>query len=193
MDAVDWPDDVRAAGCVFVILLLSAIAFLPQPRLAPHDVICSWAGLRPLLAPERELAASAVSREHRIVESASGLITIAGGKLTTLRVMGRDMVDRVARRLHQLDGRPIPRRPPTDRVPLPGGAAADLDVLVEAARAREVPEPTARHLVQAYGSEAAAVLNLLEPQRALGKPIVPGRPEIWAEGTPPLDPEMALL
>src|SRR2546425_7755304 len=106
--------------------------------------------------------------------------------------MGRDMVDRVARRLHQLDGRPIPRRPPTDRVPLPGGEAADLDVLVEAARAREVPEPTARHLVQAYGSEAAAVLNLVERDRALGKPIVPGRPEIWAEVTHAVEREMAL-
>src|SRR2546425_4973246 len=106
--------------------------------------------------------------------------------------MGRDMVDRVPRRLHQLDGRPIPRRPPTDRVPLPGGEAADLDVLVEAARAREVPEPTARHLVQAYGSEAAAVLNLVERDRALGKPIVAGRPEIWAEVTHAVEREMAL-
>ena len=191
-DDVAQPDDVRASGSDVVYLLRSANAFFPQARLAPHDVICSWAGLRPLLAPERELAASAVSREHRIVESASGLITIAGGKLTTFRVMGRDMVDRVARRLHQLDGRPIPRRPPTDRVPLPGGEAADLDVLVEAARAREVPEPTARHLVQAYGSEAAAVLNLVERDRALGKPIVPGRPEIWAEVTHAVEREMAL-
>src|SRR2546428_2107002 len=97
--------------------------------------------------------------------------------------MGRDMVDRVARRLHELDGRPIPRRPPTDRVPLPGGETADLDVLVEAARAREVPEPTARHLVQAYGSEAAAVLDLVERDRALRKPVIPGRPGLWAEGT----------
>src|SRR2546427_807372 len=180
-DDVAPPDDVRASGSDVVYLLRSANAFFPQARLAPHDVICSWAGLRPLLAPEREVAASAVSREHRIVESASGLITIAGGKLTTFRVMGRDMVDRVARRLHELDGRPIPRRPPTDRVPLPGGETADLAVLVEAARAREVPEPTARHLVQAYGSEAPAVLNLVERDRALGKPIIPGRPEIWAE------------
>src|SRR5881628_2402145 len=141
-DDVAPPDDVRASGSDVVYLLRSANAFFPQARLAPHDVICTWAGLRPLLAPEREVAASAVSREHRIVESASGLITIAGGKLTTFRVMGRDMVDRVARRLHGLDGRPIPRRPPTDRVPLPGGETADLVVLVEAARAREVPEPT---------------------------------------------------
>src|SRR5438552_11118296 len=42
--------------------------------------------------------------------SASGLITIAGGKLTTFRVMGRDMVDRVARRLHQLDGHAVDHR-----------------------------------------------------------------------------------
>ncbi len=185
-------DNVRASGSDVVYLLRSANAFFPRARLAPHDVICTWAGLRPLLAPERELAASAVSREHRIVESASGLITIAGGKLTTFRVMGRDMVDRVARRLHELDGRPIPRRPPTDRVPLPGGETADLEVLVEAARAREVPEPTARHLVQAYGSEAPAVLNLVERDRALGKPIIPGRPEIWAEVTHAVEREMAL-
>jgi len=191
-DDVAPPDDVRASGSDVVYLLRSANAFFPQARLAPHDVICTWAGLRPLLAPERELAASAVPREHRIVESPSGLITIAGGKLTTFRVMGRDMVDRVARRLHELDGRPIPRRPPTDRVPLPGGEAADLDVLVEAARAREVPETTAHHLVQAYGSEAAAVLNLVERERALGKPIIPGRPEIWAEVTHSVEREMAL-
>jgi glycerol-3-phosphate dehydrogenase len=186
------PEDVRASGSDVVYLLRSANAFFPQARLAPDDVICTWAALRPLLAPERELAASAVPREHRLVESASGLITIAGGKLTTFRVMGRDVVDRVAQRLHDLDGRPVPRRPPTDRLPLPGGEARDLDVLVEAARAREVPEATARHLVQAYGSEAPAVVNLVERDRALGTAIIAGRPEIWAEVTHAVEREMAL-
>jgi len=47
------------------------------------------------------------------------MITIAGGKLTTYRVMARDVVDRVATRLHELDGRPTARRAPTDRLPLP--------------------------------------------------------------------------
>jgi glycerol-3-phosphate dehydrogenase len=40
---------------------------------------------------------------------------------------------------------------------------------------------TARHLVAYYGSEAAAVLNLVDRDRRLGEPIIAGRPEIWAE------------
>src|SRR5438105_4758412 len=137
-DEAGPPDDVRATGADAVYLLRSVNALFPDARLAPRDVVATWAGLRPLLAPEREVSASQVSREHRVVEASSGLITIAGGKLTTYRVMGRDVADRVARRLHALDGRPLPRRPATDRLPLPGGETADLDVLIEALRAREV-------------------------------------------------------
>jgi glycerol-3-phosphate dehydrogenase len=122
-----------------------------------------------------------VSREHRIVEAPSGLVTIAGGKLTTYRRMARDMVDVVAKRLRALDGRPLAPRAATDRLPLPGGEAADLEVLVESLRARDLPEGHARHLVRRYGSEAAAILNLVERDRSLGEQIVAGRPEGWAE------------
>ncbi len=196
-DEVAAPDDVRTTGADVIYLLRSANAYFPQARLTPADVVSTWAGLRPLLAPDRELTASAVSREHRVSESPGGLITIAGGKLTTYRVMARDVADRVAERLHRLDGRPVGRRPATDRLPLPGGETADLEVLVEAARARGASERTARHLVASYGSEAAAVLNLVDRDRALGKPIVPagasgGRPEIWAEVVHAVEREMAL-
>jgi len=101
------------------------------------------------------------------------------------------VVDLVAKRLHQLDGRPLPRRAPTDRLPLPGGESADLEVLVEALRAREVPETQARHLVRHYGSEAAAVLNLVDRDRSLGEHILAGRPEIWAEVVHAVEREMA--
>src|SRR5258708_37715756 len=80
-------------------------------------------------------------------------------------------------------GRARPARAPTDRLPVPGGEAAELEVLVEAARARGAAEATARHLVASYGSEAAAGLNLVDRDRRLGEPVVPGRPEIWAEVT----------
>src|SRR2546425_838399 len=176
------PDDVRATAGDVIYLLRSANAFFPEARLSPHDVVATWAGLRPLLRPDRAVAPSEASREHRIVESASGLLTIAGGKLTTYRVMARDVVDRVAARLHALDGRPRAPRPPTDRMPLPGGEARDLEILVKTAAAR-VPEATARHLERRYGSEAAAVLNLVDRDRALGQPIVAGRADIWGEGT----------
>lgn len=190
-DDAGSPDETRATGADAVYLLRSVNALFPDARLAPRDVVSTWAGLRPLLAPDRARSASEVSREHRVVEGPSGLITIAGGKLTTYRLMGRDVVDRVAKRLRVLDGRPLPPRSPTDRLPLPGGETADLEVLVEALQAREVPEARAWHLVRHYGSESAAVLNLVDRDRSLGEPIIPGRPEIWAEVVHAVEREMA--
>ena len=194
-DADASPDAVRVTAADVTYLLRSANAAFPEAHLSPNDVVSVWVGLRPLLGPEcgtSRAAPSQISREHRVVESAQGLITIAGGKLTTYRVMARDVVDRVAARLHELDGRPVAPRPPTDRLPLPGGEAAELDVLRETARARGVSEATARHLVASYGSEMAAVLNLVDRDRSLGEPIALGRPEIWAEVAHAVEREMAL-
>ena len=185
------PEDVRASGSDVVYLLRSINAMFPDARLTPRDVISTWAGLRPLLAPARARSASDVSREHRIVEDSSGVITIAGGKLTTYRRMARDTVDRVARQLQRLDGRPLPRRAATDRLPLPGGESADLEVLAEALRARGVPDAQVSHLIRHYGSESAAVLNLVDRDRALGEPILAGRPEVWAEVVHAVEREMA--
>jgi glycerol-3-phosphate dehydrogenase len=192
-DADTGPDAVRVTADDVTYLLRSANAAFPEAHLAPSDVVSVWAGLRPLLREERSAAPSQVSREHRVVESAQGLITIAGGKLTTYRVMARDVVDRVAARLHELDGRPVAPRPPTDRLPLPGGEAAELDILIEGARARGVSAGTAAHLVASYGSEAAAVLNLVDRDRTLGEPLLPGGggSEIWAEVVHAVEREMA--
>ncbi len=186
------PDEVRATARDVIYLLRSVNAFFPQARLSPRDVIATWAGLRPLLRPARAMEPSAASREHRVVESATGLVTIAGGKLTTHRVMARDVVDRVAARLRVLDGRPRAPRPSTDQLPLPGGETADLEGLVKGAVERGASETTARHLVAAYGSEAAAVLNLVDRDRALGGRIVAGRPELWAEVVHAVERELAV-
>ncbi len=186
------PDEVRATAEDVIYLLRSANAFFPQARLSPNDVVATWAGLRALLRPDGNLAPSQVSREHRIVESASGLLTIAGGKLTTHRVMAQELVDRVAVRLRALDGRPRAPHPPTDRLPLPGGETADLEGLIKAAVERGASDATARHLVGTYGSEAAAVLNLVDKERALGGRIVAGRPELWAEVIHAVEREMAV-
>src|SRR5256886_9224099 len=119
------PDDVRATADDVVYLLRSANAFFPHARLSPADVIASWAGLRPLLRPPRQVGPSAASREHRPVESPSGLLTIAGGKLTPDRVMARDAVGRAARPLRQPDCRARGPRPPTGPPPPPGGGTAE--------------------------------------------------------------------
>jgi len=191
-DDAGAPADVRATGADVIYLLRSANALFPEARLTARDVVSTWAGVRALLAPERERSASRVSREHRLAEAASGLITIAGGKLTTYRLMAREVVDRVARRLHELDGRPQPQRAATAHMPLPGGEAADLDVLVHSLEQRHVPEGQARHLVACYGSEAAAVRNLAERDRALDEPLLTNRPEVWAQIVYAVEREMAV-
>ena len=191
-DADTSPDGLRVTRADVTYLLRSANAAFPDAHLTQNDVVSGWAGLRPLLNRHNQSNPSQVSREHHIDESPRGLITIAGGKLTTYRIMARDVADRVGKRLHELDGRPQPRRAATDRHPLPGGEAADLQVLVESVRARGASEGTAQHLVAYYGSEAAAVWNLVDRDRALGDPVVPGRPEIWAEVTYAVEREMAV-
>ncbi len=173
-------------------LLRSTNALFPDARLTTDDVVAAWAGLRPLLADGGGGATGAVPREHRIVEEASGLLTIAGGKLTTYRAMAAELVDRVAARLHALDGRPWPRRAATGSQPLPGGDVADLEALVREIRQEEVDEALARHLVSTYGSEAPALVNLARRDRVLARPLVEGLPTIRAEVIHQARREMAL-
>jgi glycerol-3-phosphate dehydrogenase len=186
------PEDVRATGDDVVYLLRSANAFFPQARLTPNDVLTTWAGLRALVAPRAPRAAGKVSREHRVIESQAGLVTIAGGKLTTHRAMASGVVDVVAARLRRIDGRPVPPRAPTELQSLPGGEASDLDVLVDNLLVQDIKEPIARHLVANYGSEAAAVANQVAKNRVLGRPLIEGRPEIRAEVAHAVEREMAL-
>ena len=56
------PEDVRATGEDVIYLLRSANAVFPRARLSPNDVLATWAGLRPLLAPDRTRPAGQVSR-----------------------------------------------------------------------------------------------------------------------------------
>jgi glycerol-3-phosphate dehydrogenase len=155
-------------------------------------VITTWAGLRALVAPRTPQQSGAVSREHRVIESPAGLVTLAGGKLTTHRAMASVVVDTVAARLRRIDGRPVPPRAPTDLQPLPGGESADLEILVDSILVRDIKEPIARHLVMSYGSEAAAVANQVEKNRVLGRPLIEGRPEIRAEVAHAVEREMAV-
>ena len=82
-----------------VYLLRSANALFPGARLGPGGCRrAAWAGLRPLLAADPGRRGLRVSREHRIVRGHRGMLTIAGGKLTTWRSMAAEMVDQVGER-----------------------------------------------------------------------------------------------
>jgi glycerol-3-phosphate dehydrogenase len=83
-------DDIR-------YLLEAVNTAFPKCCLTHADLISSWAGVRPLIAPTREQAGapSDLSRSHQIRQSDPGWFDVAGGKLTTYRLMAEQTVDRV--------------------------------------------------------------------------------------------------
>jgi glycerol-3-phosphate dehydrogenase len=91
--------------------------------LSHDDIVGVYAGLRPLLQGESEQT-SKLSREHAVVDRGNGLVSVAGGKYTTYRVMAMDAVDAIA---PYLEGEPPPSV--TDRVPLVGAAPNNDDRL----------------------------------------------------------------
>jgi len=180
-DTDESPDEVRATEDDIVYLLRSANAAFPNARLSEADVLATWAGLRPLIAPGAHVGASQVPREHLIRRGPGGMLTIAGGKLTTYRVMAAELVDQVVDQLHRLDGRRRAPRPATDREPLPGGEAHDLEPLRQPGKELGLFDETVDHLRWHFGSECAAVFNLVRERRELARPLAPGHPAIEAE------------
>jgi glycerol-3-phosphate dehydrogenase len=92
-------------------LLGLARRFFPDADLGRSDVLASFAGVRPLV-DSRQGSLSRMSREHRIVVSPSGLVSIAGGKFTTFRRMAEMVVDRVTEALQEEGRRFGPCRTP---------------------------------------------------------------------------------
>ena len=92
------PEDVRPEPADIRYVLEIANRYFPGVGLAEHDVISSWAGLRPLLANPAG-APSDISREHKIHSPEPGWWDVAGGKLTTYRLMAEQTVDQIVRAL----------------------------------------------------------------------------------------------
>jgi glycerol-3-phosphate dehydrogenase len=179
-DSAEHPDDVAASEEDVRYLLRSANSRFPAARLSEDDVIATWAGLRALIDDAARVP-GAVSREHAIVEGPGGVVTIAGGKLTTYRVMAAEVVNRVIQRVPARDGRSWPTESATDREPLPGGETAELASIRSLGLDAGFGERTVEHLLRHYGTEAAGLYNLARREPALAQPLHPEHPAIAAE------------
>jgi glycerol-3-phosphate dehydrogenase len=165
----DWNLDLAhpAASAHDIQYLLDRVNQVLQTPLTHADVEGVYAGLRPLLSGESE-ASSSLSREHAVSQTAAGLITIAGGKYTTYRVMAKDAVDMAARSL--------PHRVPvsiTDRTPLLGaqGFHAIWNRRAQLAEQSGLHISRIEHLLHRYGSLIGEVLALVRERPELGDPI----------------------
>lgn len=86
----------RALDTEISFILSTAGKYLDRiPR--KSDVLSVFAGLRPLAYPEKDTSSTKeISRDHKLIISGSGLITITGGKWTTYRKMAEEVIDKAA-------------------------------------------------------------------------------------------------
>ena len=116
-------------------LLRAVNAGFPGAHLTAKDVVSTYAGLRPLI-DSGEARESDISRGHEILVDPDGLVTVAGGKLTTARAMAEDVLARIAK-LHPPPSRTAAEIVDTRTLDLSGGEPAMSDLrsaVVQAAR-----------------------------------------------------------
>lgn len=182
----DGPLDDPECTPADIAYLLDAINAATSSGLTTADVTGTWAGLRPLVKAATTERTADLSRRHRVSVSASGVVSVTGGKLTTYRKMAADAVDVVVRGIGR--GK---RRSPTRRLAIRG--AGGLRQLREPGTAGRlgIDQATLDHLVGRYGGEAPRVLALVREDPALGSPLVPGLAYLAAEAVFAVREEMA--
>jgi glycerol-3-phosphate dehydrogenase len=176
--------------------ILQAInSYFPGARLDLSDVISTFAGLRPLISDGKAAATTDVSREEEIFESRHGLVSIAGGKLTTYRRMAERVIDLAVGRLSERFGLSCPNSQRTIEIALSGGALS-RDELERAAQrlvqAEQLSSDTARHLVCAYGADCSRIVELTREDERYRASLVEGLPHLAAEVIYAVRHEMAL-
>jgi glycerol-3-phosphate dehydrogenase len=192
------PEDAACDGDDVRYLLDLANRYFPASRLTPDDVLSTWAGLRPLVRPSAEagLSASDVSREHTIL-SRPGLVSIAGGKLTTYRRMAAEAVEAAAPQL-QLGPEGLPPIATATR-PLPGaeGSLAGAGEAGLEAHSRALADggvvdlATATQLTLLYGVRAQGVIDRIIREPRLGERIDPELPYVLAQVDVAVEEEQA--
>ncbi|MGZ8515409.1 MAG: glycerol-3-phosphate dehydrogenase/oxidase, partial [Candidatus Limnocylindrales bacterium] len=175
----DGPPAHPAAAGWEVDTLLESVNAAMTVNLCREDVVATYAGLRPLIAPSDGSTVKA-SREHRVTVESNGVVRIDGGKYTTYRVMALDVIDAVL----GPDAAPT-RRSQTADWRLVGAADAGAQARI-AAELATIPAMHAcggtvvAQLVARHGTEAPAVVAL-GAELGLLRPLAEGRAFIEAE------------
>lgn len=140
------------------------------------DVRAAWCGLRPLVFDPKAGNTAALARDHVIIDDPSGLITIAGGKWTTYRLMAEQAVD------HALATGRLPLAAPcrTREMRLAGGGRFVPGGEGRLAAEFGLDADVAAHLHHAFGDRAGSVARLAAAEN-LGARLAPGLPYIEAE------------
>ena len=141
-------------------ILKTAAAYLSRPP-QRKDILSIFAGLRPLAAPDKENGSTKeISRDHKLIVSPSGLITITGGKWTTYRKMAEETLDKAIE-----SGTLTPKPCRTKDLKIHGS---------------ETPQPLSGHWA-VYGTDAESIQTLAQEQPSYGEKLHPHFDHIAAE------------
>ena len=158
----------------YLLRQLNPYLELPLRR---EQTLSGLAGLRPLVAAKGQTDTSKLLRDHEVeLDSASGLISILGGKWTTHRLMAEDTIDAVQREM----GGPVSHCV-TKQYPLAGAAGFQRSFSLDIGKEYSLSADTARHLAGKFGTSALRILELLDENPSWKARIAPGLPVIQAE------------
>ncbi|MEU1384855.1 MULTISPECIES: glycerol-3-phosphate dehydrogenase/oxidase [unclassified Nonomuraea] len=184
------PADVRATDADIAQILDEAGHAVRDCQLRREDITYAFAGLRVL--PGGPGQVSAAKRETVVTRGAGGMLSVAGGKWTTYRHIGRHVLETLSR----LPGRPLgdDLADILPAVPLPGLASPDavaMRLWTEREPGARMDPLVARNLATHYGTIAFDVARLIRDDPSLGERIHPDGPDIWAQAVYARDHEWA--
>lgn len=175
----DGPAERPAAAGWEIDKLLDTVNATMDVGLTRKDVVGTFAGLRPLIAPSDGSTVKA-SREHRVTVESNGVVRISGGKYTTYRIMARDVIDAV---LGPAAARERPSQTADWRLVGAADTAARAQIVAELMTIPAIADlgtETAVRLVDRHGAEAPGVV-VLGAELGLLRPLAPGRVFLEAE------------
>ena len=177
----DYSGSVDESQCSSddITYVLDALNSAITTTVTRDDVTAVWSGLRPLVRSNEGATLTSktqdLSRKHRVEHSPSGMISITGGKLTTYRRMAQDTVDTAMAQLGR-KGRCRTKRLAvigSREFPTKGVSAAES------------------HLALRFGSETAAINEIIAARSDLAEPLIDGLPYLKAEAIFAVRNEMA--
>ena len=177
----DYQGSIDDPQCTSVDInyVLKALNAAVMTNISADDVTAVWSGLRPLVKSvngEKISSRTAdLSRRHKVSKSKSGVITIAGGKLTTYRKMAQDTIDEALMQLQKS------AKCKTKNLKLIGATTSTPKTNAK----------SAMHLAARFGTEASLINEMIAENPSLGEQLIAGLPYLKAEAVFAVKYEMA--
>ena len=149
-----------------------------HPKIKVSQIFGVYAGLRPLVANAANSKTTKLSREHTVDRPAPGFVSIAGGKYTTYRIMGKDVMDLAVNDLRRIVAESV-----TEKLPIIGadGFFALEQQGAQLAEITSLSEATIGHLLNRYGSLLSEVLEVIAKDQKMAQLLSPELPYLKAE------------